>query len=1298
MATILLQAAGTILGGFLGPIGAAIGRAAGALAGYAIDRALITGTQRIEGPRLNSVRAFSAEEGVPIARLYGTARLGGTLIWATRFEEGANTRRQGFKGGPKVTEYAYYGNVAFALCEGEIAGIRRVWADGREVDRTTLEMRVYTGTEEQEPDPLIEAKQGAGNAPAYRGLAYVVLERFALGDYGNRVPQFQFEVMRPIGRLRHWLRAVALIPGATEYGLSPQLVTREKRRGETVAENRHVLHAATDLMASLDELQMLCPAVESVALVVTWFGDDLRAGACRIRPAVTTADRPGLSQPWIVSGLDRATAMVVSTSGGGSAFGGTPSDATVIAAISEIRQRGLKVVLYPFVMMDIPAANALPDPYGGTAQAAYPWRGRITCDPAPDRPGTADKTAAARTQVEAFEGTALATQFSTTDGAVAFTGSAGDWGYRRFVLHYAHLAVAAGGVDGFLLGSELRGLTTLRDGAGAFPFVETLCDLADAVRGLLGPAPAITYGADWSEYFGHQPADGSGDVIFHLDPLWARASVTAVGIDNYMPLSDWRDEDRHAGSPDGAVGPYDPDALRAAITGGEGYDWYYASAAARRDRARSPIADGAYGKHWVYRPKDFFGWWSHAHFDRIGGIEQASPTAWVPQGKPIWLTEIGCPAADKGPNQPNVFPDPKSAENASPYFSNEGRSDVAMLRFLEAHAAQWDPDAEDFEPAGNPVSTVYGGRMVDAQNIYAWAWDARPFPAFPQQSDVWADGGNWHRGHWLNGRLEGAELSELVNAILADHGLDPADARHADSTVNAFVVEEPHSARQALEPLIELFDLAVTEKPDGLALRNAGYQAEAPVDAGAMVADEAGAVVETVRFPDHELPAEALLAFRDPFSEYQSATARVLRLGAQGRRQEGFGFSGVMESGQGQALMADWLQRVWSARETVSLSVASYRAGLEPGALIHLPDAADEAFIVTEVEDGLVRRIKARRLDRTPPAPWLAGAMPNARSPQIRAGQPHVLFLDLPSRTATGAPQDQLRIAAWQIPWRSQAVLASPETTGFAARATVPLPADLGTLVTPLAPSSVCGRVHRAGTIEVALFDAEAASVSRLQLLNGANAAAVRSVSGVWEIVQFETADEFAPGLWRLSGLLRGQLGTDDAMAAGAAAGADIVMLNDRVTPAGLLASEIGLPLNWRVGPSGTEFTAQNFAEMSATGGLRARLPLSPVHLRCRPVAGDLALSWIRRGRLDADDWAPSDIPLGEEREEYQVQIAPASGASVRSATVATPAYMYTAAAIAADFGALPPALDVTVRQFSLAAGWGIPATRRFTF
>src|SRR5690606_13308828 len=271
-----------------------------------------------------------------------------------------------------------------------------------------------------------------------------------------------------------------------------------------------------------------------------------------------------------------------------------------------------------------------------------------------------------------------------------------------------------------------------------------------------------------------------------------------------------------------------------------------------------------------------------------------------------------------------------------------------------------------------------------------------------------------------------------------------------------------------------------------------------------------------------------------------------------------------------------------------------------------------------------------------------------ANAAPLVVGQPLALFIDLPMGAGPGAPEDQFRVAAWQKPWKSQAVFASPENTGFAQRTTVTLPADLGVLTEAL-PPGVVGRVDHSNGITVELYGGEFSSISRALMLNGANSVAVSSASGAWEIVQFETAEEIAADIWRLGSLLRGQLGTDDATKAGAAAGAHLVVLDDAVQAAGLLAGEAGLLLNWRVGPAGSDLSGANFSDHAEIGGVRALLPLSPVHLRAAAAAGDVTLSWIRRGRIDADSWTASDIPLGEEREEYQVQIAHAGGAVVRT-------------------------------------------------
>jgi hypothetical protein len=555
-------------------------------------------------------------------------------------------------------------------------------------------------------------------------------------------------------------------------------------------------------------------------------------------PAV--ADRTTENAPaWSAAGLTRATARLVSTYDGKPAFGGTPSDASVIAAIRDLNDRGLKVTLYPFIMMDVPAGNGLSDPYGGSEQAAYPWRGSVTLSVAAGGVGSPDKTSAAATEIAAFVGTAAAGDFSVSGGAVHYSGP-DEWTFRRFVLHCANLAKAAGGADAFLLGSELRGLTTARSDASTYPFVAALAALAADVKMTLGSGTKVSYGADWSEYFGHHPADGSGDVYFHLDPLWASSSVDFVGIDNYMPLSDWRDGDDHLDAVTWDTGR-DTAYLAANIAGGEGYDWYYASGADRDAQTRTPITDGA-GKPWVFRYKDLKSWWANQHYDRPGGAEAGSATAWVPQSKPIWFTEIGCPAVDKGANQPNVFPDPKSSANALPYYSNGARDDLMQRRFIQAVLGAWNPASASYVAGANPTSTVYGAPMVAVDAIHWWTWDARPYPAFPLLADVWSDGANWETGHWLSGRLGAVAADALVKTVLADYGI-AADVGDLDGVIDGFLIPDLASARGALEPLSNLLFFEAFEAGDTVKIVRRGRRAMVTFTADDLVEEDGKSIL-----------------------------------------------------------------------------------------------------------------------------------------------------------------------------------------------------------------------------------------------------------------------------------------------------------------------------------------------------------------------------------------------------------------------------------------------------------------------
>jgi hypothetical protein len=166
--------------------------------GQQIDGRLFAPKAR-HGPRLGELAVQTSSYASQIPKLFGTMRVAGTVIWATDLKE-ERSKSGGGKGQPKTVNYSYSANLAVALSGRPILAVRRIWADGKLLRgaagdfKTATGYRLHLGGEDQPVDPLIAAVEGAGGAPAYRGLAYAVFEDFQLADYGNRIPSLTFEV------------------------------------------------------------------------------------------------------------------------------------------------------------------------------------------------------------------------------------------------------------------------------------------------------------------------------------------------------------------------------------------------------------------------------------------------------------------------------------------------------------------------------------------------------------------------------------------------------------------------------------------------------------------------------------------------------------------------------------------------------------------------------------------------------------------------------------------------------------------------------------------------------------------------------------------------------------------------------------------------------------------------------------------------------------------------------------------------------------------------------------------------
>ena len=1310
MATILLSAAGAAIGaGFggtvLGLSGAVIGRAIGATLGRAIDQRLMgSGSQSVEMGRVDRFRLSSASEGEAVGRLWGRMRVPGQVIWATRFFETKRVQKRG-KGAPRasVTSFSYSVNLALALCEGEILRVGRVWADGAEIETSTLNMRVYSGSEAQLPDPKIVAVEGAEAAPAYRGIAYVVLEDLELSAYGNRVPQFTFEVVRAaqgplvgaVPDLTRGLEAVALIPGTGEYALATTPVYVQTTAPESVfsplaglfsqvtteVQNQNAPGGLSDFSTALQRLDEELPNCGAASLVVSWFGDDLRCASCDLRPKVASGAQDGHNMPWRVSGLDRSTALEVPKVSGASVYGGTPADAAVVEAIVALRAAGKAVTFYPFILMEQLAGNGLGDPWSGAAdQPALPWRGRITLSQAPGVAGSPDGTAAAVAQVAAFFGAAQPADFAVSGGQVIYSGPP-EWSMRRFILHYAHLCALAGGVEAFCIGTEMVALNQIRGPGNSFPAVAQFRQLAAEVKEILGAQCKIGYAADWSEYSGYQP--GNGDRFFHLDPLWADEAVDFIGIDNYMPLSDWRDGEAHLDAGWGSI--YNLEYLMANIEGGEGFDWYYAATEHRDAQIRTPIVDEAHGEDWIWRVKDIRSWWENEHHERVGGVRAALPTVWEPRSKPVWFTEMGCSAMDKGTNQPNKFLDVKSSESGLPWYSDGRRDELIQMQYLRAMVGYWG------DAAHNPVSEVYDGPMLDMSRAHVWAWDTRPYPQFPQNSALWSDGENYARGHWISGRAVSQPLSSVVAEICGAAGIVDIDVSGLYGVVRGFVMSGDQTGRSGLQALMLGYGFEVLEREGKLVFRMRDGRVDAVLEQSALALGENDTAVETVRAAEAEIAGRVRLAYLEADGDFEVRAVEAVFPDEAGGAAAGSELPLSLTRAQAQGLVERWLSEARVARDGAKFALPPSLSHLGTGDVValDLPEGM-RRYRIDRVEQAGVLQVEAVRVE-----PGIYRTSDEAEDPAtlrpFAAPVPVTpVFLDLPLMTGDEDPYAP-HLAVTSTPWPGTvAVYSSDEDAGYELNATLGGRAVIAETLTPLAAAQA-GVWDRGEPLRLRLASGELHSATAARVLNGVNLMAIGDGSSDrWELFQFAQATPVSAGIWDVSLRLRGQLGTDALMPPVWPEGSIAVLLDGAPEQILLPASARGLARHYRIGSAARSYDDPSYrhrVEAFAGAGLR---PLSPCHLRAAATGSGWAISWVRRTRLDGDSWEGFEVPLGETQELYLLRVMQGTAVK-REVTLGAASWTYPAALQAAD--GITGAFDIWVAQISDVYGPGLGAS-----
>lgn len=658
-----------------------------------------------------------------------------------------------------------------------------------------------------------------------------------------------------------------------------------------------------------------------------------------------------------------------------------------------------------------------------------------------------------------------------------------------------------------------------------------------------------------------------------------------------------------------------------------------------------------------------------------------------------WCDEFGAAATDLAGNQPSAFPSDKPDNDAKPYFSRGERDDAVQRAILETALDHWGQTGS----AQNPLSTLDNRPMLDPSAIHLWTWDARPWPVFPGALDVWSDGANWVRGHWLNGRLGSIALKDLLADLVDYFDLPPIDTSRVQGVLDGYVISEPTRARAVFDDLATVFAFLI---------RAEGRQCEAimrqRVEAVDIALDDLVAlpdqpILSVSRADPIDLPRRVTLGFNSSEHDFRPGIVRSRPRPVSTGQETVHSLPAALTPAAATGYADRMLEEAVASSMKISFAAAQSLKKVEPGDVVNIvPRIASQAVLcrIERIIDGDARRMEAVRVDPAVYQTSTPQIMQLSAASKPAFGAPQLIVLDLPARGADAVHGHNVVVGAFAHPWPGAVDISiaqptiDPDANDFSFVQSLTSPASIGSLTAPLA-SGPTGVWDEATTLDVSMQTGNLSSVSSAQALSGNNLAAIEN-AGSTEVIGFRNAELVAPNAYRLSGLLRGLGGTEAQAAVGMATGSNFVLLDSSVESLALSTERVSLGGTLRAQPAGNTLGAAAIADQTFAAQPRSLVPLSPAHVRAETAGDDLVLTWIRRSRGTIDDWAFAQVPLHEESEIYRLTFS-VSGSAVRTVETVSPSYTYSHADRVTD-GALSGFL-VTVQQVGTNGHIGSPTT-----
>lgn len=577
----------------------------------------------------------------------------------------------------------------------------------------------------------------------------------------------------------------------------------------------------------------------------------------------------------------------------------------------------------------------------------------------------------------------------------------------------------------------------------------------------------------------------------------------------------------------------------------------------------------------------------------------------------------------------------------------------------------------------------------------------------------WSSGAVHYAYRWGMPDLLSTPVSDIVSDICRRAGLGPLDIDVTDLaglSVMGYMVSTQGPARDAIEPLAAGFFFDAVESDYVLKFRKRGSASVRSISYQDLVDRGQEDYITPTRLQEFELPRRFAVTYKDLERDYEPGTQKAQRILAPDPAvattfEATFNFPVVLT---GPSIAKQTAEKAlfnsWAERTRLGFTMSWKHADLDPTDVIDLTLDDGSVFVsrIASFVLGADLRIEtASVVDQASSYISTADADGGAGPPVIPQtnGLTNMFILNSPllrdnDDLARIASRGYIYAAGYNLSdaWAGCTVSRSTDGVGYLTLDKITQEVAWGTTASALGtpPLNEMFQTDEENVLRVFMVVGadRLESVTQLDMLNGANKCAILKADGEIEIIHFRDVTYEGDGIYALSGLLRGQRGTD-TMAFNHLSGEEFILTNNS------LELKLNLPIfvgqiNW-FRARGTGSPLELAENEMLPWACRDLQPYAPWNVEATEYGGDITLEWQRRTRINGRlvD-GTGTVPLNEDNEVYEIEIYDGPGGNlVRTLNSVTNQVTYEDADVIDDFGSTPLVLTVRVYQISAQVGRG---------